>query len=797
MKQYLITMVLESDTCFGAGESKNGLVNTEILLDENNFPYFLSKTFMGVWRESIENFILPSLDNQKPEDQKHLAILKSLFSDLETNSDVEACWQSNLSNFTIDKGIADKFNDAKYENEWEKKHKVEEVSPTIKNLLNKTKHDALLKIEQATRINDNQVAEDKSLRAIRVIKKGVVFNSMLTIKGDVQQSDKLFLEKLLKIIKHMGTGKTRGMGRVRLELRDLPASEIKPLTKPSYKNIICYEFEIQEPVKVSKSEEQYDFEPTHKYIPGGTMRGAFLANWLQQDKQKALDYVQKIKYYNAYPIYVEENEEIKYYSIPMPNIYRNDKQQGRTFKAELHQWVHKNSSEMDKRYVYETIFDSYVTDTLYKKSNEPNLIYKYSPAPFCYIDDEKICAFEVKTRQRFHHTHQKSNENIYRYEAIEPGYRYYGFLDLSEIEKQEGNNILKKLLEMPTMWIGGSKKSGYGRVEIKSLDSYDSLEEALKEMNILGDSKKSDAKTDLLYFYSDYAGDLGEIDNLELSSQDMSLSLGKVTGYNTHWNARTPMVEVIEKGSVIRSKQEQTDQANQKLKERAYLTEEGFGSIIKNPKIFTLNIIKAVDKKKHDGRTKSTQYHKTSIKYEGEYDIFLKDRMESFVERKIRGWISLTMEDGSFEKFVRYINRELKDNFRTAANSLIQLIDSQTNDEKVQNSIEQWLKDKKQVSLNREQIQLNYKLLDLNIAGYSLEEWLSGEVLDEEKTQVNNFLELDFSKLYPALEEDLKWLCPNSEIRKAILEQRKIQTRLIFDILYYGIQSYDQMKGEC
>lgn len=772
MNQYLVIMTLESDTCFGAGESKNGLVNTEVLLDEKQFPYLLSKTFMGVWRENIQNFILPSLANKNKKNDRYLKIINSFFNDIDKT--VNPIWKVNISNFKIDKNISDMFDEESLNHSFEKSKIHRPINKEIWKTIRKSKQDALMRIEQLTRIDDNQVAEDNSLRAVRLIKKGIAFTSLLTIEGDIVKDDIDFLNKSLKVVKHIGTGKTRGMGRVRIELREFKRKEVRINLNINdcSKKIIRYEFEIKEPVKISKNEEQYDYAPTHKYIPGGTMRGAFLGKWLSQNKEKAMTYIQKIKYHNSYPVYIEDGK--RYYTIPMPNIYRNDKQKGRDFNPENDKWEHKYNCKTSDKYIYETIFDGYETDILYKKSTEPNLIYRYKPAPFCFAKGESIIAFDIETKQLFHHTHQKSHENIYRYEAISPKYTYYSFIDLKELEKDNIEELLSQIIDSPDLWVGGSKKSGYGRIEIKKIDRYYSMEEALEEMNII-DKSNGTKPNDMWFFYSDFVGDIPNIKNLGLTKKDISFTLSKTTGYNTHWNARTPSLEKIEKGSVIFSKKENISEL---FRNECCLIEEGFGVILKNLKIFNLTSIEVLPKNKFSESNNISVYSQKIS--QNEYHNLGKSMIESFIKRRINSFITPAIEDGSFNEHVKKIKNILGENFKTTANGLIQILDSQN----LSDEIDLWIENMEKISLNREQVIINSQFLNFEIFGSSIEEWINSEI----KNLENN--KHDIAIFFDELNHQTSAISSCIIKDKYKLEQNKIQRDVLRQILYYAVQSY-------
>ena len=52
-----IRMVTESDVIFGSGMADAGLVDTEVQVDEEGFPYYKGGTFKGVFREALELYL--------------------------------------------------------------------------------------------------------------------------------------------------------------------------------------------------------------------------------------------------------------------------------------------------------------------------------------------------------------------------------------------------------------------------------------------------------------------------------------------------------------------------------------------------------------------------------------------------------------------------------------------------------------------------------------------------------------------------------------------------------------------
>ena len=232
MEKYLISIELESDTCFGAGESRNGLVNNEILFDENKLPYLLGKTFKGVLKNEVTNILVPSLDSDE------LEIVNALLGDKNINLRFDKKLTIKWSNFNLDLEIVKILNInnelskikkkiiEKNEkiNEKTKKKTKEEIKKIIKTMLESmffenVVNESLMKIEESTKINDNKTAEVGSLRSIRLLRKGLIFNSIIESPEALDDKELELLKLCLNTITHLGINKTRGKGKVKICLK--------------------------------------------------------------------------------------------------------------------------------------------------------------------------------------------------------------------------------------------------------------------------------------------------------------------------------------------------------------------------------------------------------------------------------------------------------------------------------------------------------------------------------------------------------------------------------------------------
>lgn len=199
MNAYKIQVKLISDALIGSGEGFGAIIDTDIVFDDLGIPYIPGRRIKGCLRDSAEevcsllkNSGIDSFSDLNQKDGK-FKIIEETFGIPENPSSV------NISNLTIEE----------YE---ENKNWLGYLSEKYPDILSK---DSILStftnIRQQTKINDKGVAEERSLRTIRVIKKEKVFT------GDIGLSDGYAL-KLLWLaclnLRHLGTKRNRGFGEV-------------------------------------------------------------------------------------------------------------------------------------------------------------------------------------------------------------------------------------------------------------------------------------------------------------------------------------------------------------------------------------------------------------------------------------------------------------------------------------------------------------------------------------------------------------------------------------------------------
>ena len=176
-----IRMELITDTIFGNGESIPGGEDISVLHDKWGFPYFKGTTLKGIFREELERFVAwTGMDSGvinellgNPGDEEREG--KIIFGDLSLSRAVRS---------EVLKEIGD--------------DKPNEIFDILTNL------------RAFTRIGENGVAEQGSLRIARCVNSGLVFY------GEIITDKEELVEEVLGLVKWVGTMRNRGFGKVRI-----------------------------------------------------------------------------------------------------------------------------------------------------------------------------------------------------------------------------------------------------------------------------------------------------------------------------------------------------------------------------------------------------------------------------------------------------------------------------------------------------------------------------------------------------------------------------------------------------
>lgn len=209
MKTYRLQVELKSQTLIGSGEGFGAIVDTDVVFDDVGLVYIPGKRCKGVLRDSalevLEMFELAIQDAPAPLTPAHIercfglpgqaASTPVAFSNLTLEQyDDNYRWLNALLAQKKYAGILSR----------------DRILSTFTELRRQTAIDS-----------ETGVADDHSLRTVRVLKKGLVFSGTIRIDEDGPQQDILnLLIFACANLRGIGTKRNRGFGEVRCTLWD-------------------------------------------------------------------------------------------------------------------------------------------------------------------------------------------------------------------------------------------------------------------------------------------------------------------------------------------------------------------------------------------------------------------------------------------------------------------------------------------------------------------------------------------------------------------------------------------------
>lgn len=181
-----IRMELLSDTIMGNGMSVPGAEDISVLHDGNGFPYFKGTTLKGIFREELERYkewthADIEIDELLGKSGDDAAPGKLIFGDLQISAGVKNAVLKEIG-----------------------ANRPADVLDTMTN------------IRTFTRINENGIADEGSLRMARCVNKGLFFY------GDIlcDEVNKELVREILGLIKWIGTMRNRGFGKIAISERE-------------------------------------------------------------------------------------------------------------------------------------------------------------------------------------------------------------------------------------------------------------------------------------------------------------------------------------------------------------------------------------------------------------------------------------------------------------------------------------------------------------------------------------------------------------------------------------------------
>lgn len=523
----IISIKLLSDLCCYSGEVYNTTVDTDVVYDDYGLPYIPAKRLKGCIRESALELYEMGL----------MPHYNAIFG--KEGSDASA--------FTI--------SNARVENYDAKVKELKQFEKTdFVNQQNVLSLYTYLRTQTAVDTNTGTAIEN-SLRTLRVLKKGLIFNANVDLENSEYFEE---FKNAVSMVKHMGVSRTRGLGLVELKVENSLSTPIDHVlfkeNELKDENKISYTIHLNSPL-ICKS-AQGNQAKTEDYIAGSKVLGLIARSMGSGAYQKIMN---DIVVSNAY-VSLNGNR-----SLP-----------GRNSLQKI-----KNQSYVDGK------MD--IVDMMYFKNDNDK--EQRTPANIDYMT-EKNEVLSVEEQISYHHQ-RPSDKSIGRATSREG--QFYQLASICESQTFKGwiyanretaKQIMNAVSKLGQVRMGYGRNSEFGQIDF----TLDSVKDATSKDTLIHDADLLLASDVILYndngmlvadvnVLKDYLNAYFGVDDIEIDTP--FISYNTIGGFNVTWKRKKQIFSALAKASCMKIHSDTGFKASYNhsyfIGERV---SEGFGEII-------------------------------------------------------------------------------------------------------------------------------------------------------------------------------------------------------------------------
>lgn len=529
-----ITIKLLSDLCTCSGETYNSMVDMDVVYDEYGIPYIPAKRIKGCIREAalemmqmeiISTETYERLFGKEGNQKSAFSLSNAYITDYDTAVNaLRAC---------KDKGLASQQN--------------------VLSQYTSTRTQTAVDLETG-------VADENSLRTLRVVNKGLVFEAECDVRDSKEDTE--VLKQAVSLVKHMGMSRTRGLGLVDITLEENKKEseshvQIEKKQLGEY-NKLRYQITLKSAM-ICKSAKGNQAD-TQDYIAGSKVLG-LLVGALGEDGYREL---------------MSQDDE-----MIVSNAYIT-KQNQRCTPGRI-------SLQKEKDQPYDEKGGMMILDMLY----EPDVTNRQmTPANIDYMSEDGVIA-DVVTEISYHHQRPKDKSigratgrddgsSFYQLCSISAGQRFTGYICAN---KMQAERILDAVEKLGSIRMGYGKSSEFGAVDfvIDAVESENTEKEIVHEavLTLASDVilyNENGVLTTELNVLKQYLEDTAGVQDLQITNP--FLQFVTIGGFNVKWRRRKPIFYALGKGSTCLISSESGFDMN--LLNRTFIGErisEGYGEI--------------------------------------------------------------------------------------------------------------------------------------------------------------------------------------------------------------------------
>ncbi|WP_042473179.1 RAMP superfamily CRISPR-associated protein [Bacillus ndiopicus] len=259
MSKYELIITLRSPLSPGSGDSIAGVVDQEIT-HEHGIPIIPAKRIKGALRGVAKELVEWGFVEVEEVDK----LFGQPGSQDSSGFKIYDATLNGLPAYYFNKNQSYTIKEYEQFITQIKAHNEQEVLPLFTMLYTKTA------IAQGK-------AETGSLRTIRVINKGLVFKSVIELDSDKQST---LLKNCAKGLRHLGYGRTRGLGEVNCEVKLIDENTNKKTI--ATKGTGAFRITLQQPALLAGEKGLY-YSCTN-FIPGSALLGVFASLYIKKHK---------------------------------------------------------------------------------------------------------------------------------------------------------------------------------------------------------------------------------------------------------------------------------------------------------------------------------------------------------------------------------------------------------------------------------------------------------------------------------------------------------------------------------
>lgn len=493
-----ISIRLLSDLCCYSGEVYNTTVDTDVVYDDYGLPYIPAKRLKGCIREAALELYEMGL----------MPHYNAIFG--KEGSDASAFTISNarIKNYNAIVNGLNKFEDADFVNQ-------QKVLSLYTYLRTQTAVDS-----------KTGTAIENSLRTLRVLKKGLIFNANVDLENSEYFEE---FKNAVSMVKHMGVSRTRGLGLVELKVENSLSTPIDHVlfkeNELKDENKISYTIHLNSPL-ICKS-AQGNQAKTEDYIAGSKVLGLIARSMGNDAYQKVMN---DIVVSNAY---VSSGGQR---SLP-----------GRNSLQKI-----KNQSYVDGKME--------IVDMMYFKNDNDK--EQRTPANIDYMS-EKNEVLSVEEQISYHHQ-RPSDKSIGRATSVSG--QFYQLASICEAQifkgfiyanRETAKQIMDSVSKLGQVRMGYGRNSEFGQIDF----TLDSVENATNKEILIHDADLLLASDAILYndngmlvadldalkaYLNAYFG----VDDIEIESP--FLSYNAIGGFNVTWKRKKQIFSALSKSSCMK-----------------------------------------------------------------------------------------------------------------------------------------------------------------------------------------------------------------------------------------------------